>query len=152
MLDVREFRKLLRKFERQLEIQLVDCCGGISVAQCHALFAIEDFEPTTITHLSQEMGLEKSTLSRTIEGLVGLGLVDRTPDPNDRRIQQLTLTEAGEKACEENHRMNDSFFHQIFQELSIDDQENIVKYLTKYIEAVENYHRKNDRDSPKCCE
>jgi DNA-binding MarR family transcriptional regulator len=134
---IREFRRLLRKFEQQMEVQLVDCCGGISVAQCHALFAIEDTGRTTITILTQEMGLDKSTLSRTIEGLVNLGLVERTPDPDDRRVQHLTLTADGQKTCDENNRLNNEYYSKVFKNITVDEQANIIKYLTMYIKAVD---------------
>ncbi|GAA4562490.1 MarR family transcriptional regulator [Micromonospora coerulea] len=50
---------------------------------------------TRLTDLAVKLGIGKGTLSRQIQGLEGLGLVRRDPDPDDRRAAQLSLTEEG---------------------------------------------------------
>ncbi|MEU1602074.1 MarR family winged helix-turn-helix transcriptional regulator [Micromonospora matsumotoense] len=50
---------------------------------------------TRLTDLAVQLGIGKGTLSRQIQGLEGLGLVRRDPDPADRRAAQLRLTEEG---------------------------------------------------------
>ena len=49
----------------------------------------------TLSALADELGLDKGQLSRAVTELEGLGLVSRTPDPDDRRAQLLALTEHG---------------------------------------------------------
>ncbi|SCG37198.1 MarR family winged helix-turn-helix transcriptional regulator [Micromonospora inositola] len=50
---------------------------------------------TRLTDLAGRLGIGKGTLSRQIQGLEGLGLVRRDPDPDDRRAAQIGLTEEG---------------------------------------------------------
>ena len=150
MIDIREFRRKLRKFEQFLSKQLLDCCCGITVAQCHCLLAVEDLEQTTVGALSDYLNLDKSTLSRTVESLGRQGLIDREIDPNDRRIARLFLTESGEKLAEEIHQVNDEYFQRVIDQILKDEQENVVRYLGLFIDAISQYE--NERGTTgNCC-
>ncbi len=48
--------------------------------------------------IGEILGLHKSTMSRNLAALESLGLVERTPDPEDARARGVRLTEAGEQA------------------------------------------------------
>ncbi|MDL9935255.1 MarR family winged helix-turn-helix transcriptional regulator [Gordonia sp. ABSL1-1] len=48
-----------------------------------------------MSELAAELGLEKSTVTRQIDAVVRLGLVDRHPDPDDARARIVSLSEAG---------------------------------------------------------
>lgn len=51
--------------------------------------------------LGEQLLADKSVLSRTIRDLEALGLVERTPDPNDGRASVVSLTEYGVQRCNE---------------------------------------------------
>ena len=98
-LDIKGFREVLRQFERHLIVQGASCCNGVTLAQCHALLDIENSKKTTTGQIAANLGLDKSTLSRTIDNLVKLGLVERQANPDDRRYTLLSLTHSGKKIC-----------------------------------------------------
>ncbi|WP_433611058.1 MarR family winged helix-turn-helix transcriptional regulator [Prescottella agglutinans] len=52
-------------------------------------------EAVPMSALVAELGVEKSTLTRQIDAVVRLGLVERRPDPLDARARQVALTEPG---------------------------------------------------------
>jgi DNA-binding MarR family transcriptional regulator len=60
-----------------------------------ALRIIARTDPATTSHVARRLGLDLSTASRQIRPLEHAGLVARTPDPSDRRVALLSLTEAG---------------------------------------------------------
>jgi DNA-binding MarR family transcriptional regulator len=113
--DIRTFRRLLRQFEQLTEAQTGACCTGVSVAQCHALMAIEYLGDCSIGQLAGELDLDKSTLSRTVDGLVALGLVERTPNPADRRYMIVTLSEKGQETCRQINLANDDYYRRVFE-------------------------------------
>jgi DNA-binding MarR family transcriptional regulator len=84
------------------------------VAQCHTLIAIEEKGHTTITELAAELELDKSTLSRTIENLVSMGLVSRETNADNRRSLHIRLTPEGEKSVSAIHEQSNDFFASIF--------------------------------------
>lgn len=117
--SIRQFRKSLRKLERKLAERLdgnAACCG-VTVSQCHVLLAIEEKKHTTITELAAEMELDKSTLSRTIENLVGMGLVSRETSADNRRRRHIRLTPEGEKTVSAIHVQSNGFFASVFADI-----------------------------------
>lgn len=90
------FRRQLRVLEREVVRQLeadTGCCG-VTLAQCHTLLELATSE-LSLTGLAAALDLDTSTLSRTVDGLVRAGLVERAEDASDRRSLRLTLTPAG---------------------------------------------------------
>ena len=62
---IKKFRKSLRVFEREAEIQNNECCNmGVSLSQCHLLMDIETKTNSSVTELSEIQNLDKSTISR----------------------------------------------------------------------------------------
>jgi DNA-binding MarR family transcriptional regulator len=89
------FRRQLRVLEREVVRQLeADTGCGVTLAQCHTLLELEASE-LSLTALAAALDLDTSTLSRTVDGLVRAGMVERAEDASDRRSLRLTLTPAG---------------------------------------------------------
>ncbi len=59
------------------------------------LGAISASEPATLNQVAKGVGRGAPAVSRSVEGLVRAGLVERTQDPNNRRRLALRLTEKG---------------------------------------------------------
>lgn len=140
---IRLFRKTLRRFERLFESQkkYACCFVGVTIAQCHALLEIGELGQTTTVDLSKSMGLDKSTLSRTIDGLVNIGLVERIPHPTDRRFTLLALTKQGKKICGEINVTNDAYYQSAFNAIPEEEHKNVIKYFGQLVQALEDYER-----------
>ena len=59
------------------------------------LSAIEEHEPATLNEVAADVGRGAPAVSRSVDTLVRSGLVERQPDPNNRRRLALRLTAAG---------------------------------------------------------
>ena len=59
------------------------------------LALLQDAGPLRASDLVARLGLDQSTVSRQVASLVGLGLVDRSADPDDGRAQVLTPSAEG---------------------------------------------------------
>lgn len=64
-------------------------------AQRRLLDAVARNEPATLGEVSQAVGRGAPAVSRSVDALVRAGLVDRIPDPDNRRRLALTITKAG---------------------------------------------------------
>lgn len=96
---MKAFSRDLRRIERNIEYTLknqTSCCG-VSRAQCHALLELHFAGAVSLASLSEMLVLDPSTVSRTIDAMTGAALVERRPDPKNRRRVVLTLTAAGQK-------------------------------------------------------
>lgn len=112
----RAVRSSLRRLERALAgaLDLDAVCCGVTMAQVHVLLAVEELGKTRVTALAGELGLDKSTLSRTIEGLVRAGIVERRAVPGDRRSLNLSLTALGRRAAADINRQGDREIRALF--------------------------------------
>lgn len=134
---VRKFRHDLRRLERMVESYLKKdtCCHGVSVAQCHTLLAVEQLKEVSLNGLSQFVELDKSTLSRTVEGLVKNGLLERAADRRDRRVTLISLTREGTAVCNGINRANDERFGRILAAVNRDTDE-VVELFSAVVEAM----------------
>jgi len=112
---IQEFRKDLRVLEREIELTLTSqtgCCG-VTVAQCHLLLEVELRGQTSVTELASALELDKSTLSRAVDGLTRAGLLDRSADPTSRRQQVIRLTEQGKTRTTSINEVCDRFYSRL---------------------------------------
>jgi DNA-binding MarR family transcriptional regulator len=75
-------------------------CCGVTIPQCHAIQEIGKAGELHLKDLAARLGLDNSTLSRTVESLVQEGLADRTLSKEDRRATVIRLTEEGKAALD----------------------------------------------------
>jgi DNA-binding MarR family transcriptional regulator len=87
--------------------RLVEQLGGDTVAakamgqQRDLLAAVADSDGGTLNQVASRVDRGAPAVSRAIDALVRAGLVDRQPDPDNRRRLQLTLTDAGREQLDQ---------------------------------------------------
>jgi DNA-binding MarR family transcriptional regulator len=70
----------------------------VSAHQGRILEQLDLEDPTMVTELAASMGVTPSTMSLNLKRLREAGLVVCERDPDDRRVMDVRLTEAGERA------------------------------------------------------
>ncbi len=138
-MDIRLFRHQLRRLERRLDSALqsgINCCG-VTLVQCHTILAIRDHGPLSMTELADHMELDKSTVSRTVDGLVKDGLVDRAVKPDNRRAVNLDMTPKGRREADRIHTLCDTSFSRILEKLTKDEAETVLKGITLLANALD---------------
>lgn len=95
--DAARLRESLAELIRVLQSRDRDraCCYDLSVSQCHALQALIQNGPMTVSKLGGHLYLEKSTASRLAKALLEKELVRRRAPRGDGRVVILQVTEAG---------------------------------------------------------
>jgi len=87
---------LAARFARLVEQLGGDTAAAKAVGQQRDLLgAVMDTEPATLNQVAARVKRGAPAVSRAIESLVRSGLVDRQPDPANRRRLALRLTESG---------------------------------------------------------
>lgn len=146
--NIQYFREKLRQLERQLGWILkndIQCCG-ISMAQCHALIEIGKKEQISIVELAAILGLDTSTLSRTIDNMVKTGLVNRLLNAKDRRYVALTLTERGKRTYDFIEKSNSSFIDMLFARIPPEKHPQVIESFQLLVDAVQECSQACD-----CC-
>ena len=81
--------------------------------------------------------MEAATVTRMVDVLSKEGLVERTPDPNDRRVNLLSISPKGEATVEQIFRVYDRKRSHLLQDLSGDDLERmeaLVDLMTRRLD------------------
>jgi DNA-binding MarR family transcriptional regulator len=138
---IREFRQRMRSYRRMITAALEQDCASlpVSVPQVDALLEIERLDETTIAHLSRVIRLDKSTLSRTVDSLVDLGFLTRTPDSSDRRYNVLSLTSEGKAVCDEVNRCSDEGLETVFQGIPEEERETALRGFIRVVDALDAF-------------
>lgn len=89
----RAFSELVRSYQFRDRDEIG--CHGISLSQCHALDHLYSHGPLAMGELGGLLYLDDSTMTRLVDGLVLRKLVQRVPDPDDRRVRRVRLTAGG---------------------------------------------------------
>jgi DNA-binding MarR family transcriptional regulator len=94
-------------------------------------------EPMTMGELGQALDVPLSTATRTVDLLVENGYVQRVPDPEDRRVVRVTLTDTGL----EMYRTIEGFIRKrverLLQALTPEEQETLIALMRKFVEAFD---------------
>ncbi len=134
-----EFRSEIRKLERSIFAQnKVSCCDGVTLTQCHTLLEIDEHTSMNISELSDNLVLDKSTISRTVEGLVNIGLVDRDIPKENRRTALVQLSDQGKKTCKQINKSNNVFYDCALKGFTSDEKTEFLKLLKKFVRNVES--------------
>ncbi|WP_191118179.1 bifunctional helix-turn-helix transcriptional regulator/GNAT family N-acetyltransferase [Vibrio campbellii] len=135
-MNARQLRHYSRQAVRLLGM-LDKQCGDVALTpvQAHALGEIQ-LKPLTINQLAQQLNVDKSNASRTVTGLIKLGLVESIENPKDKRSQLVALTEQGQQALSQLDQQQNSFFEQLLTQLDDSEQEQLKLGLETYLKGL----------------
>jgi DNA-binding MarR family transcriptional regulator len=137
----KQFREQIRILERKLGLLKKNngsCCVTVlSLAQCHALVEIGRVNSISLKDLAVILAIDISTTSRTVDGLVKKGYVQRIPSLEDRRSVDISLTESGMVIFETIESNNDTFFADIFDNIPNDEKMMVLHALDVMLAAFD---------------
>jgi DNA-binding MarR family transcriptional regulator len=104
---------------------------GIGVREHVVLTALARGGPSRQADLSQLLKLDKSAVTATVDALEEKGLVERRPDPRDRRARLPALTEAGRRLQRRSARATDEVQAEMLSKLAPKDRDKLVDLLAQ---------------------
>lgn len=75
-------------------------CLDLNLTQASLLGYVADFGATTQTRLADHLGIGRASIGTIVDRLQERGLVERQPDPNDRRVWRVDITADGRAMAE----------------------------------------------------
>jgi DNA-binding MarR family transcriptional regulator len=90
-----------------------------------------------VTELADLLGVDAPTVTRKIQQLEREGLVDRHPDPDDRRATQIHLTPAGKKTLDKVMKAKLSWLEGVLKNWNEEDLETFSGLLGRFAEDLE---------------
>jgi MarR family transcriptional regulator for hemolysin len=117
----RRWRSLLDERLRQI---------GQSAARMEALAAIINSPwPSAQVDIAKRLRIEGPTMTRMLDSLEADGLVERLPDPNDRRTKQLRLTPRGEAVLEDIVTIADALRERLLEDVPAETMDELNGFL-----------------------
>jgi DNA-binding MarR family transcriptional regulator len=101
---------------------------GLTPPQAHALHLFS--RPRPMRSAAEAMRCDASYITHIADDLESLGLAERSTDPNDRRVKQMTLTSRGKRL----HEQLQGLLHDanpLAAHLDDDEQRTLVELLGK---------------------
>jgi len=137
---IQKFRELLRVFDQELFLQNhASCCNGISLAQCHTLLEIEKNSEISVSDLAKNLSLDKSTVSRTVDGLVNINMVNRVIPKENRRLALINLTGSGKQICSTINYTNESYISEVLEDFTDEEREEFLSLFRKLTCNMSSY-------------
>jgi DNA-binding MarR family transcriptional regulator len=93
------------------------------------LNALDDTPVRTQAALAEAIGADKSRIIGTLDELQNAGLIERTPDPDDRRVRLLSITAEGRRVRRAVRRGIQVKEMQVLESLPVPDRKTFVRLL-----------------------
>jgi MarR family transcriptional regulator, transcriptional regulator for hemolysin len=101
------------------------------------LQAVQSTEAATQGELAAVVGVRQPTLTHHLDGLERAGLVTRTRDPGNRRVQRIAVTESGEQLFLRLRRAAAAFEGRLRAGLDDDDVATLRRLLAQLEENAQ---------------
>ena len=114
-----------------------DYMGSMSLAMI--VLNINMFDGTPSTQLGPNMGMESTSLSRSLNKLEDLGVIERKPDPIDKRKSIIHITETGLKSREIAKNVVLEFNNKVFSKCNDEELSAFFNVLKKINKVIAEY-------------
>ena len=109
---------------------------GLSTTQLNTLMRLYYHGACPISDIVDHLGVTKAATSQLAQRLVEQGLVERSEDPDDRRVKQLTLTAGGRALIDQGIEVRRRWLEDLTTALPPEQQANIIKALVDLTETA----------------
>ncbi|MCB0212044.1 MAG: MarR family transcriptional regulator [Anaerolineae bacterium] len=110
--------------------------NDLSTTQLSTLMRLYYRGVCPISEIGDHLGVTNAAVSQMVQRLVEQGLLDRTEDPSDRRVKQLTLTAEGRALIEQGIEARRRWLEDLTNALPAEQQANIITTLTNLTNAA----------------
>ena len=138
---LRESLRILVRKLGVLERGEASCCG-ITLSQSYTIVEIGRAGTMSVNLLTEILGVDKSTVSKSVDKLVNSGILMRDTDPEDRRSVILCLSDKGQSVFEEVEKRTTAYFAEVVADIPDDKREQIIESLQYLVQAIK---------APRCC-
>jgi DNA-binding MarR family transcriptional regulator len=112
--------------------------SGLSMSMIGALFHLHRQESAGVTDLGEHLGVTSAAASQMLERLVQQGLIQRSEDPDDRRVKQIVLTKKGLQVLKDGMQAQQSWLKDLVETLSSEEKERISTAMGLMIQKTKD--------------
>jgi DNA-binding MarR family transcriptional regulator len=114
---------------------VTDALAGAGTRRHHysLLAALDENGPASQADLSRRTTIDRSDMVATVNELAERGMVERTPDPTDRRRNLVAITPAGRRLLRRLDRLLAGVQEEFLSPLSAKERAQLVRLLTRIV-------------------
>lgn len=133
---------LHRKMNKELNIRLTEI--GLSSAQTRLLKHIYNQGEITQIELCNELGLDKSTVAKTLNRMEESGLIEKKINPEDTRSYLISLTPKAQKIVPKTRAILSQWAKDVTAGMTEAEKELLFKLLEKVSQQAANISKSNN--------
>jgi MarR family transcriptional regulator for hemolysin len=118
-------RKMRTAFNQQVTAH------GLTYPRARALFQLAKKQHMTQSELALELELQQATVVRLVDRMEEVGLIERRPDPKDRRVNLLFLTPRGTEQADLVRLIADRMRKHIFHGIDANEMDRAAAMLDR---------------------
>lgn len=122
---------LLRDNSRLMRIAFTERVSGLTQAQWGALARLSRHQGLNQVGLADLLEVQPITVARLVDKLATLGLVERRPDPKDRRAQQLFLTDKAQPLLDQMWEAGDEILDAAYSGFSEQERHDFIEMMIR---------------------
>ena len=118
--------------------------SALSLSQVNSLFRLFHHGPSPVNDLADHLGITMPAVSQLLAPLEESNLIQRSQDPNDRRVKQIALTDQGTHRVKEMMRARHAWVDELASSLTPDQKQVILPALILLKNASNNLPHRMD--------
>ena len=122
-------KDLSRRYVQRFEVRAREI--SLNLAQCKVLVRLEKNEGASQARLAELTEVDAMTMVRILDRMEADGLLERRPDPADRRARCLYLTPKAKPRLEQIWRMSDATRAEVFAGVGKDERDVLIDVLER---------------------
>jgi len=107
----------------------------VTITQFRVLVVLSTRDPITSAALSELLGTAPSSVTRLCDRLEARGMIDRVPDPSDRRNRLVGLTKRGRRVVDDVTKARRRDIHRVVETLTDRQRGHLITALDAFNEA-----------------
>ena len=130
---ITDITRLLRE---QFNVKAKELSLGLTLAQARVIFRLARNEGISQVALARLLEIQPITLLRQIDRLEEMQFILRTPNPNDRRAQKLSLTDKGLSVLVEILKISESMMDEAMANIDAASRKLLINALASIKENL----------------
>jgi DNA-binding MarR family transcriptional regulator len=123
-------RRTMREFHHSLRD------SGLSPGQLQTLMRLNFHGGCQVSDIGDDLGVTAAAASQMVDRLVHMDLVERSEDPDDRRVKRITISKAGRVFVLDGLENRLKWMKDLANNLTAAEQEHILTALKTLTEAA----------------
>ena len=117
---------------------------GLTMPQLRLMYLLHQQDCRAVGELAEQMNVRPATVTGLTDRLVRQHLIERQPDPDDRRVVRVALTPEGRRVLGEIETASRAYLDAIFERMGEDAVERLIDLFEQFSAAAAELLREGE--------